>query len=84
MLEDAAAVGFGVAFPAVFFVLAALGVVEVDRAFTVAKWTGVGLIGFYGFWAARFSGAATHRALVKAALVALIGAGLILLKSLVH
>src|SRR5215212_2348210 len=84
MFEDAAAVAFGVAFPAVFFLLAALGVMEVERAFTIAKWTGLGLIDFYGFWAARFAGAAPHRALFKGLLVALIGAGLIALKSLVH
>jgi hypothetical protein len=84
MAEDAAAVGFGVAFPAVFFLLSALGLFEVDTAFRVAKWTGLGLIGFYGYWAARFAGAATHHALLKGALVALIGAGLIALKALVH
>jgi hypothetical protein len=84
MWEDAAAVGFGVAFPAVFFLLSAIGLFAVDTAFSIAKWTGVGLIGFYGFWAARFAGAPAHRALIKGALVALVGAGLILLKSLVH
>ena len=84
MIEDAVAVAFGVAFPAVFFLLSALGVMDVERAFQVAKWTGLGLIGFYGFWAARFSGAATHRALLKGLLVALIGAGLIALKAVVH
>jgi hypothetical protein len=84
MVEEAAAVGFGVAFPAVFFVLAALGLMQVATAFTVAKWTGLGLIGFYGYWAARFAGAAPHHALLKGALVALIGAGLIGLKALVH
>jgi hypothetical protein len=84
MAEDAAAVGFGVAFPAVFFLLSALGLFEVERAFSFAKWTGLGLIGFYGFWAARFAGAAWPQAMFKAALVALVGAGLILLKSLVH
>jgi hypothetical protein len=84
MFEDAGAVAFGVAFPAVFFLLAALGVMDEDRAFTIAKWTGVGLIGFYGFWAARFAGAAPHRAVLKGLLVALIGAGLIALKALVH
>jgi hypothetical protein len=84
MAQDAASVGFGVAFPAVFFLLAALGLMQVATAFTVAKWTGLGLIGFYGYWAARFAGAPAHRALLKGALVALIGAGLILLKSLVH
>jgi hypothetical protein len=84
MAEDAVAVGFGVAFPAVFFVLSALGLLQVDTAFRIAKWTGLALIGFYGFWAARFAGAAPHRALLKGALVALIGAGLIALKALVH
>ena len=84
MAEDAVAVGFGVAFPAVFFVLSALGLLQIDTAFRIAKWTGLGLIGFYGFWAARFAGAAPHRALLKGALVALIGAGLIALKALVH
>jgi hypothetical protein len=83
-LEDAGAVAFGVAFPAVFFVLAALGVLEMQTAVTVAKWSGLGLIGFYGFWAARFAGAAPHHAVLRGALVALIGAGLILLKSFVH
>jgi multidrug transporter EmrE-like cation transporter len=82
--DDSFAVGFGVAFPAVFFLLSALGLIEVGTAFTIAKWTGLGLIGFYGFWAARLAGSPTNQALVKATLVALIGAGLILLKSLVH
>ena len=84
MSEDAAAVGVGVAFPAVFFVLSAVGLFSIDTAFSIAKWTGLGLIGFYGFWGARFAGAPIRRALVKGALVALIGAGLIALKSLVH
>ena len=84
MAEDALAVGFGVAFPAVFFLLSAIGLLAVDTAFSIAKWTGLGLIGFYGFWAARFAGAPTHRALIKGTLVALVGAGLIVLKSLVH
>jgi hypothetical protein len=84
MVDDAVAVGFGVAFPAVFFLLSVLGFYEVEAAFSVAKWSGLGLIGFYGYWAARFAGAPAHRALVKGTLVALIGAGLIVLKSLVH
>jgi hypothetical protein len=83
-LEDAGAVAFGVAFPAVFFLSSALSLMDVETAFTLAKWTGLGLIGFYGFWAARFAGAAPHRALFKGALVALVGAGLIALKALVH
>ena len=84
MIEDAGAVAFGVAFPAVFFLISALSVIDVARAFQLAKWTGLGLIGFYGFWAARFAGAAPLRAVVKGAGVALVGAGLIALKALVH
>jgi len=84
MVEDAVAVTFGVAFPAVFFVLAALHVLAVDTAFSFAKWTGLGLIGFYGYWAARFAGNPTARALVKAACVALVGGLLIALKAFVH
>ncbi len=84
MLDDAVAVGYGVAYPAVFFALSALGLYAIDTAFTIAKWSGLALVGFYGFWASRLAGSSTHRALVKAVLVALIGAGLVLLKSLVH
>jgi hypothetical protein len=82
--EDAVAVGFGVAFPALWFLLSALGLLAIGGAFTIAKWTGLALIGFYGYWAARFAGATPGRALVKAALVALVGAALIALKALVH
>jgi hypothetical protein len=84
LLEEAGAVAFGVAFPAVFFLLAAVGVLDLPGAFGLAKWTGLGLIGCYGFWAARFAGASTGRALVHAGLVMLVGGGLIALKALVH
>ena len=81
---DIAAVAFGIAFPAVFFLLAVLDVLEDDTAFTVAKWTGVGMIGLYGFIGARLSGGSLVKSLLQAAAVALIGAFLIVLKSLVH
>ena len=84
MLDDAVAVAFGIAFPAVFFVLAAIGVIELDTAFTIARWSGLGLIGFYGFWAARFAGAPMPRALLQGAVVALVGAALIALKAILH
>jgi hypothetical protein len=81
---DASAVAFGIAFPAVFFVLAALGAIEDDTAFDIAKWTGLGLIGAYGFAGARLAGQSTVAALVKAVAVALIGAFLIAIKALLH
>ena len=81
---DTAAVVFGVAFPATFFVVAATGAIDTDTAFDLAKWCGLGLIGFYGFIAARLSGARLATALVKGLTAALIGAFLIALKALVH
>jgi hypothetical protein len=81
---DIGAVAFGIAFPVVFFVLAATGALENQTAFTAAKWTGVGLIGLYGFAGARLSGAGVLVAVMQAAAVALIGALLIALKALVH
>jgi VIT1/CCC1 family predicted Fe2+/Mn2+ transporter len=84
MLDDAGAVAFGVAFPDLFFLLAAMGVLELDTAFRIAKWSGLALIGCYGYWAARLSGAPVGRSLVRGGVVALIGAGLIALKALLH
>ena len=80
----AVAVAFGVGFPAVFFLLTMVGLWELGTAFTVAKWSGLGLIGFYGYWAARFAGAGVAGAVVRGAAVALVGAGLIVVKALLH
>jgi hypothetical protein len=84
MLEDAGAVALGVVFPAVFFLLAVAHVIALDAAFEFAKWCGLGLIGFYGYWAARLSGASVSRAFVQATLVAAIGGVLIAFKAIVH
>jgi hypothetical protein len=84
IVEDGLAVAFGVAFPAVFFVLAAFGVLERDTAFALAKWSGLGLVGFYGYCAGRLAGAGRGRALLQGLAVGLIGGALILLKALVH
>jgi hypothetical protein len=84
LIDDSLAVGFGVAFPAVFFVLAAAGAMEVDTAFDLAKWTGLALIGFYGYAAARYAGNPAGRAVVQGAGAAAIGAALIAFKAFVH
>ena len=84
LLRDVAAVAFGVAFPAVFFVLAAAGVLEEDTAFTIAKWSGLGLISFYGFIAGRLSGAGLWVSALQALAVGVIGGVLIAFKALVH
>jgi hypothetical protein len=81
---EAAGVLFGAAFPALFFVLAAAGVMGVPLAFTLSKWTGLALICAYGFVAGRLSGAGVGRALVQAAAVGAVGGVLIGLKALLH
>jgi hypothetical protein len=81
---EVAAVAFGVAFPCVFFFAAAAGLIELHTAFWLAKWSGLGLIGFYGFCAARMAGDPLHSALLQAVGVMAIGAILIAFKALVH
>jgi hypothetical protein len=82
--EHAAAAALGIAFPAIFFILSAAGALEQDTAFTLAKWTGLGLIAFYGYCAGRISGSGQLASIVQALAVGLIGAALIVLKSLLH
>jgi hypothetical protein len=84
MAVDAGAVAFGVGFPAVFFLLAAAGALEERTAFTVAKWTGLGLIGAYGFAASRLAGLNVGGALVRGAGIAAVGAFLIAVKAILH
>jgi hypothetical protein len=84
ILDDVAAVAFGISFPAVFFFLAAAGVLEVHTAFTIAKWSGLGLISFYGFVAGRLAGAGVAASLVQALAVGVVGGVLIAFKVLVH
>jgi hypothetical protein len=81
---NALAVAFGIGFPTVFFVLASADVVELDRAFDLARWTGLGLIGTYGFVAGRLRGFGVDRSLLHALGVAVVGAILIALKALLH
>lgn len=82
--ENAAPVIFGAAFPALFFVLASAGAIDLSLAFKLAKWTGLGLICAYGFAAGRVSGYGVGGALVHAAAVGSIGGALIGVKALVH
>jgi hypothetical protein len=81
---DALAVAAGAGLPAVFFILAALDVLELDLAFTLAKWTGLGLICVYGFLAARLAGFRVAGAILHALAVGAIGGVLIALKALLH
>ena len=84
MLDDAVAVAFGVAFPGVFFLLSLAGLIELDTAFRLAKWSGLGLIAYYGFCAGRLAGASLQRSFLQAVAVAAIGSIVIAFKALVH
>ena len=82
--EHALAAALGISFPAIYFILSAAGAFKQDLAFTLAKWTGLGLIVFYGYCAGRLSGSGWLASMLHAVGVGLIGAALIVLKSLVH
>ena len=82
--DEVGAVALGIAFPAVFFVMAAIGIFDRDTAFTIAKWSGLGLITAYGYAAARLTGASVPRSIYRASIAALIAAFLIVIKSLLH
>jgi hypothetical protein len=84
MAAESGAVAFGVVFPAVYFVLAAAGAMETDTAFTLAKWSGVGLIGFYGFCGGRLSGEGVLASLAQGLGACAIGVVLIAFKAVVH
>ena len=81
---DVGGTAFGIAFPAVFFLLASAGAIEDDTAFALAKWSGLGLIGFYGYCGARLSGVGHRRSVFRALVVVAIGAALIGFKALLH
>jgi hypothetical protein len=71
-------------FPAVFFVLAQLGVFSEAAAFQIAKWSGVALVCFYAFLADRLAGHTLPHAARYAASAAVIGTALIELKAAAH
>ena len=82
--KDSLAVAGGIGFPAVFFLLAVAGVLETDTAFTLAKWSGLGLIGLYGYVGGRLSGRGVPASILHGLAVGLIGGFLIAFKSLLH
>jgi hypothetical protein len=84
MLSEVGAVAVGVAFPGIFFLIAAAGAIDVETAFTVAKWSGLALITAYGFIAARFTGETVLGSVRRAGIAGLIAAFLIVIKALLH
>ena len=84
VLVDAGAVTFGAGFPALFLLLASAGAIDLELAFNLTKWTGLGLLCTYGFVAGRVSGWGVGGALVHSAAVGAMGGALIGLKALLH
>jgi len=73
--------GFGAAlFPAVFFLLAWLEVMKLGHAFTVAEWSGVGILFGYALVAARAANLKLSHSLLWAAGLTIFGIGLVELK----
>ena len=84
MAREAGAATFGAAFPALFFIVAATGALEMQLAFRLAKWTGLALICGYGYLGSRLAGETVARALFHAAAVGAIGGALIAFKAILH
>jgi hypothetical protein len=73
--------GFGAAcFPAVFFLIAGLGWMKLNHAFSLAEWIGLGVLWVYVFAAARAAGLGAFRALIWAAGLTVCGILLVELK----
>ena len=81
--RDAAAVVAGAGFPAIYFVLSALGLCSEDTAFTLAKWSGVILVCVYAFLAARMAGITFRRSAWHAAVAGVAGVAIVQVKSAV-
>lgn len=84
MIGEAGAVAFGAGFPAAFFILATAGAIDLDLAFTLAKWSGLGLICAYAFAAARLAGLRLEEAFMHAGVLGVVGGALIALKAVLH
>jgi hypothetical protein len=79
------AFGFGAALvPTIFFVLALAGAISLGHAFDIAEWTGIAVIWFYVFAAARAARLTLVRALAWSVALTVCGVGLVELKLLAH
>ncbi|MFI5122508.1 MAG: hypothetical protein ACHQJ5_06390 [Vicinamibacteria bacterium] len=70
--------------PVIPFVLVELGLIELDTAYDIAPWLGLGVIGGYALLANRIAGLSRTRSGIVTAIALAIGLGLILVKGLTH
>jgi hypothetical protein len=66
--------------PVAFFVLAAIGAIELRTAFDIAQWTGVAVLGGYALMANLRAGFPLGRSLLIGLGFTLLGAALVVLK----
>jgi len=70
--------------PVLLLMLGVVGLIRLESGFTAAKWAGVTVLAVYALAATRRAGLPVRASIVAAALFALLGVGLVLLKQLFH
>jgi hypothetical protein len=70
--------------PVIPFLLVELGLIELDTAYDIAPWLGLGVIGGYALLASRIAGLSRTRSGIVTAGALAIGLALIAVKSLTH
>lgn len=70
--------------PVALLMLGVAGVIELQTAFTLAKWTGVVMIGLYALVAHRRAGLTLRESMPATVFLVLVGLGLVGLKYFVH
>ena len=83
-LTDVAAGSVAAMMPMVPFVLVGAGAIELDTAYDLARWVGIGVIAAYTALSNRLAGLSTTRSVVVTLIVITIGLSLIAVKALTH
>ncbi len=81
IIKNVSSVMVGAFFPVPFFILAWLGFLELKFAITLAKWTLVGVLLFYGYVASKLSGYSNIWSIVSATAVCTTGIIVVLIKA---
>lgn len=78
--HDISGVLIGALLPAPFFILAIFDIMDLENAFTFAKWTLVGVLLFYGYVASRLNGHSQIFSIILAVAASTIGLIVVLFK----
>ena len=82
IVKDISAVMTGAWMPLPFIVLAVLGFFSLELALTLAKWTMVGVLLFYGYVASRLSGQSHPKSFLYAVMASFIGIFVVFFKQI--